>query len=171
MKEATTLKVPRELEEAIRLREDGQLEAANRRLVALATQYPDDARVNYHCAWSFDALGREAEAVLYYERALIADAPRLAEDERQGAMLGLGSTYRTLGQYKRARDVLAKGVQKFPNHRALQVFYAMTLYNLKEHAQAMEILLRQLAETSNDDTVNHYKRAIAFYADKLDTTW
>lgn len=47
----------------------------------------------------------------------------------------------------------------------------MTLYNLKEHQEAMEILLQCLLKTSVDEDIQSYKKAIEFYSDKLDETW
>jgi len=44
----------------------------------------------------------------------------------------------------------------------------MTLYNLNEHSEAMKILLENLAETSSDENIKSYKKAISFYSDKLD---
>jgi hypothetical protein len=51
------------------------------------------------------------------------------------------------------------------------VFLAMALHNTGAHAQAFERLLRALAETSADASIQRYKRAILFYSDKLDQTW
>ena len=59
----------------------------------------------------------------------------------------------------------------FPNNEALQVFYAMTLYNLNEHSSAMELLLKCITKTSSNSDIQKYKRAIEFYSDKLDETW
>ena len=60
----------------------------------------------------------------------------------------------------------AKGQDK-----AMEVFYAMTLYNLKEHSKAMEILLNIIVQTSLDEGIKKYKKAIEFYSDKLDEVW
>jgi hypothetical protein len=35
----------------------------------------------------------------------------------------------------------------------------------------MEILLKKIAEVSNDPGIQQYKKAIHFYSDKLDQTW
>ena len=59
----------------------------------------------------------------------------------------------------------------FPNIRAIQTFYAMTLYNLGEHRMAIELLLRCLIETTNNEELLKYKKAIIFYSDKLDMIW
>ncbi len=47
----------------------------------------------------------------------------------------------------------------------------MTLYNLHEHAKAMELLLNNIADCTTDSNIKSYDKAIRFYADKLDTVW
>lgn len=44
----------------------------------------------------------------------------------------------------------------------------MTLYNLEEHHQAMEMMLKNLVETTDDEDIGKFSKAIAFYANKLD---
>lgn len=92
-------------------------------------------------------------------------------NELEGALLGLGSTYRTLGEYEKSKDVFVKGLKLFPNNKALKTFYSMTLYNLNEHSKAIALLLKCLIETSKDDDILSYKEAIEFYSDKLDEVW
>ncbi|WP_432409209.1 hypothetical protein [Wukongibacter sp. M2B1] len=41
------------LKKAIELREHGEVREANSILVELAKNFPDNAEVNYQCAWSF----------------------------------------------------------------------------------------------------------------------
>jgi hypothetical protein len=60
---------------------------------------------------------------------------------------------------------------QFPGSRQFEVFLALTLYNLGEYASSMELLIKNLAETSEDDSIQRYRRALLFYADKLDQTW
>lgn len=43
--------------------------------------------------------------------------------------------------------------------------------NLKEYAVAMRLLLEEIAENSSNSGVQSYRKAIAFYADKLDQRW
>ncbi|MDQ0982774.1 tetratricopeptide (TPR) repeat protein [Streptomyces sp. V2I9] len=156
------------LEETDRLREAGRPEEARERLLALTAAYPDDAEVAYRTAWVHDVLGLESEAVPYYERAL--GNPGLAAEDRQGALLGLGSTYRTLGRYGQAVETLRRGVEEFPDHGALRTFLAMALYNTDEHHEAMRLLLELTAATSQDPSVQRYRRAIEHYAKDLDET-
>ncbi len=158
--------------EAIRLREDGRarqdeatLERARTVLLELGAEYPKDAEITYQTAIAHDNLGLEREAIGFYVRAL---AQGLTGTDRERALLGLGSTYRGLGEYSLAVETLRQGVSEFPQNRALQVFLAMALYNTQRHTEAMELLLTNLIETTTDEKLIYYKRPIAYYAAHLD---
>ncbi|MEB1808573.1 MAG: tetratricopeptide repeat protein [Bacillaceae bacterium] len=157
-----------QLNNAIELRKEGQLKASNQLLLQLVTEHPENADVNYQCAWSYDVLGGEADAVPFYEKAIELG---LSKDALEGALLGLGSTYRTLGEYENSKRVFQRAINEFPTNHALKVFYAMTLYNTSDHKLAMELLLKSLLETTADENILNYKKAIHFYSDKLDETW
>jgi tetratricopeptide (TPR) repeat protein len=157
-----------QLAEIARLRGEGKAQEALPLLLKLVATHPDDPSVNYLCASVHDRLGLEREAVPYYETAL---ANGLAEEDRSGAFLGLGSTLRSLGEYERAIEVFRTGIGEFPDGRHLRVFLAMALYNVGQYGEAMGLLLRELGETSSDPEIAGYRRAILFYADRLDETW
>lgn len=160
--------VEMQLKKAIDLRQRGHHEESSELLIKLVEEFPDHASINYQCAWSFDVLGEESKAVPFYEKAIKLG---LSSNELEGALLGLGSTYRTLGDYEKSKSIFLKGIESFPTNRAIQTFYAMTLYNLNEHSQAMEWLLTCLIDTTTDDEILRYKKAIEFYSDKLDEIW
>jgi tetratricopeptide (TPR) repeat protein len=156
------------MKQALQLRKDGHLKESNLRLLSLLKVSPDDPQLNYQVAWSFDVLGLESEAVPFYEKSI---ALGLEGEDLEGALLGLGSTFRTLGKYEESEEILKNGIKLFPENHAIKTFYAMTLYNLNRHLEAMELLLKGLAMTSNDKNIQQYRRAIEFYADKLDEVW
>jgi tetratricopeptide (TPR) repeat protein len=158
----------RKIEEAIELRESGEYAASIERWKRLIEEEPDNGFLHYQCAWSHDTMGLESEAVPYYENSIQLG---LDDKDLQGAYLGLGSTYRTLGEYEKSKSVFKKGIGRFPENNALTVFYSMTLYNLNEHSQAMELLLTCIGESSQDSTIEAYKKAITFYAGQLDAVW
>ncbi|OEH93770.1 tetratricopeptide repeat protein [Bacillus solimangrovi] len=158
----------RELEEAIQLRSEGKHKQANEMLIKLTRNYPENAVIHYQCAWSFDVMGLESEAVPYYEKSI---ALGLEGEDLEGALLGLGSTYRTLGEFEKSKATFLTGIERFPTNYAMKVFYSMTLYNLNDHDSSMEILLKCVAETSSDPTIKSYKKAIEFYSDQLDKQW
>jgi tetratricopeptide (TPR) repeat protein len=153
---------------AIRLREAGKHEEARQMLLDLLKSHPDDPQANYQCAWVHDTLGLEREAVPFYEKAI---AQGLSEEELPGAMLGLGSTYRCLGEYQKSAELLRRAAQMYPGRGEFQLFLAMALYNLGDCRQALELLLKSAAETSQDPGIKRYRRAILFYAEHLDETW
>ncbi|MGW1427958.1 tetratricopeptide repeat protein [Streptomyces sp. NPDC002431] len=153
---------------AVALRTEGHREEARQRLLALCSAFPDDATIAYQTAWAHDVLGLEAEAVPFYERALAV--PGLTEEDRRGALLGLGSTYRVLGQYEKAVGTLREGAEEFPGDGALRTFLAMALFNTGEHHEAMRLLLELLASGSTDPSVREYHEAITYYAQDLRAT-
>jgi|SRR5450631_1725086 len=156
------------LQEAIELRSTGRAEEARTILLDLVAAYPDDAEINYQAAWVHDTLGREREAAPFYVRAI---EQGLSGKDLEGAFLGLGSTYRTIGAYQASEETFRRAMATFPHNRAFQVFLAMTLYNLHRYQEAMELLLTNLAETTSDEAILQYQRAILFYAPHLDQTW
>ncbi|MBB6638395.1 tetratricopeptide repeat protein [Cohnella thailandensis] len=157
-----------DLEQAIFLRQAGEHDQARALLLDLIERDSANPAVWYQCAWVHDVMEREREAVLFYRKALELG---IAGEDREGAYLGLGSTYRTLGMYADAGAVLEQAMREYPENREFLVFYAMVLHNRKEHDKAMEIVLRQLAETSGDKGIQSYKQAILFYSDKLVEIW
>ncbi len=156
------------MQRALLLRQEGDVKKSNQLLVELADFHPHDAYIQYQTAWSFDILGEEANAVPHYEQAIKLG---LDEENLQGAIIGLGSTYRTLGRYEESRELLKNGLSHFPQNGAMKVFYAMTLYNLQDHSQAMNVLLKTIADQTVDKEIQSYKKAIEFYAEHLDDVW
>ncbi len=156
------------LAEAVRLREQGHPEQARERLLSLTAAFPEAADVAYQTAWVHDVLGLEAEAVPYYERCLQGDG--LTDEDRRGALLGLGSTYRVLGRFGQAVETLRRGVSEFPDDGALRTFLSMALFNTGEHHEAMQLLLRLVATTSDSPRVRRYRPAIEHYAADLTRT-
>jgi len=157
-----------QLSTAIQLREAQKHQEARDLLLALYAEFPNDPQVNYQCAWIHDSLGLEREAIPFYEKAV---QEGLSDEDLQGALLGMGSTYRCIGEYQKAKVTFERALEHFPNNYEYKVFLAMTYYNLGEHTEAMELLLNSLADTSRDEGIIRYQRAIRFYSDKLNETW
>src|SRR5215207_2607084 len=156
------------LTSAVQLRESGKHEEAREFLRELYSEFPNDSQVNLQYAWIHDLLGLEHDAIPFYESAIKFG---LSGDDLQSALLGMGSTYRCIGEYQKAKETFLRALELFPQRNEFKVFLAMTCYNLKEHSKAMELLLTSLVETSKDEGILSYDRAIRFYSDKLDETW
>ncbi|WP_257009888.1 tetratricopeptide repeat protein [Evansella halocellulosilytica] len=156
------------LHKARRLIEENKNEEAKQLLLDLTKEYPNDKQVHFHCAEVHDGLGLEREAITHYEKAL---ALGILGEERERAFIQLGSSLRCIGQYDEAMNILKAGLKEFPENRALHVFLAMTFYNVNDHKLAVETLLSELIETSSDQWINKYSRALTFYSENLDKTW
>ena len=155
-------------EQVISLRRAGKHEEACALAVSLAAQFPGDAELQYQAACVHDFLGREAQAVPFY---LAAMSGELSVEHLRSAHLGLGSTYRALGQYAEAEHTLREGLARFPDAAELKVFLAMALHNLGQSKHAVELLLTVLAQSSSDAHIQGYREAILFYAQDIERSW
>lgn len=156
------------LVEADKLRAKDRHEEARNLLVQLAAEFPTNPVVQYRTACVYDFLGMEREAIPYYHAAIEHDLP---DADLRAAYLGLGSTYRTLGLYDESKKILLEGLSHFPDANEMKVFLAMTLYNLGENHEALSSLLKVIMDTTADEQVINYERAVRFYADDLNKKW
>ncbi len=147
---------------ADKLRAKNHHEEARQLLVQLASEFPTNPVVQYKTACVYDFLGRERDAIPYYHAAIENDLP---DTDLRGAYLGLGSTYRTLGQYAESKKILQEGLSRFPDANE------MTLYNLGENHEAVSSLLQVITDTTSDEKIESYERAIRFYAEDLNKKW
>ncbi len=154
--------------DADKLRAKDRHEEARQLLVQLASEFPTNPVVQYKTACVHDFLGLEREAIPYYHAAIENDLPRT---DLRGAYLGLGSTYRTLGQYAESKKILLEGLSNFPDANEMKIFLAMTLYNLGENHEAVSSLLKIIVDAASDEGIKNYERAIRFYADDLNKKW
>ena len=145
-------------------RHGGQVEQILGQLKALDARFPNIGEINYQLAWTCDVLGHEAEALPYYEKAVALGLP---ENELSGALLGLGSTLRNLGQLERSAEVLRSGRAQFPDNREFDAFLALTLHDLGRHAEALKLVLEALYDTTEDPGLTAYQRALRHYAREL----
>jgi tetratricopeptide (TPR) repeat protein len=150
-----------QFDEAHTLVQMGDLEGARQVLVKLCYDHPTDALLNYRCASIHDNLGMEADARPYYERAIRLG---LQGENLEGAFLGLGSTYRCIGEYAKSIEVLIEGSRQFPHNLAMKVFEAMALHESGKHNLATALLLHCLVEKPGDESIARYSKAIQYYS-------
>jgi predicted Zn-dependent protease len=152
------------LAHAIALRESGRAEEARPLLIALAQEHPDDADVQYQAAWVHDFLGLEDEAVPYYERAL---ALGISEPDREGLVLGLGSTYRNVGRLADSVALLEDGVRHYPHNAAMRCFLALSQLDHGNPREALALALDVVLAGTDEPSVEQYRRALSWYRDDL----
>ena len=139
----------------------GDLAGARPILIRLCKDNPENASLQYRAACVHDGLGLEKEALPFYEAAFHLG---LQGEELEGAYVGLGSTYRVLGQFAKSIAVLLEGSKKFPNSQCMKIFEAMTLHESGRHNLAVAMLLHCVADKPGDPSVALYRRAIQQYA-------
>jgi hypothetical protein len=110
-------------------------------------------------AFAYDREGHEAEAIPHYEQAIAAG---LDDEELQKAMLGLGSSLRNVDRVDESVSVLEDAVRRFPDHQALPVFLAFSLWSAGRRNEALALLARRLGDGSG------YERAIGEYAEDIE---
>lgn len=156
------------VKEVKQLMKKQQYEKAQHLLLPLLESQETSGDIFYLLASTYDALGDEGSAVTYYEQALEKD---LDDGERKKTLLQLGSTYRALGEYKKARLTLEQGRNQYPDEPVFDVFYAMVMYNLYDYEEAVKLLLQTLVQTSKDSGIVSYAKALNFYSEHLNETW
>lgn len=109
-------------------------------------------------AFELDSGGDELGAVVEYERALEAGVP---DELMEKTLLGYGSTLRNVGRNDDSVRVLEDAVARFPEHQALPVFLAFSLWTAGRRGEALAVLARRLGEGSG------YERSIGAYADDI----
>ncbi len=153
-----------ELDAIVGARAYGQSEEILPRLRKLDAKHPNVAEINYQLAWSCDVLDRAADALPYYEKAVALGLP---PNELSGALIGLGSTLRALGQLERSAEVLRSGQVQFPDNPEFAIFLSLTLHQQGKAADALRLALDTLCETTDDPGLTAYQRAIRHAAAKL----
>ena len=115
-------------------------------------------------AFEADSAGREDDAPTHYRRAFELGVP---DEELAPALLGFGSTLRNVGDLQESVRVLSEAVERFPEHRALRVFLAYSLWSAGRQADGMRSLVNALYVGDPAPELERYRRAITGYADDL----
>lgn len=155
------------LQTAIGLRKRGEHRQSRQALRLLLDEPGVRAQAFLNIAWSYDNEGKEREAEQAYRAALEAG---LGGEDKFEAQFGLASTLRCLGEYLPAKALFEEILINWPQANEVRPFYALCLYNLGEHGQAMAILLDEIAQHPSS-RVEPYKEVLRFYARHPDKQW
>lgn len=145
-------------------RHGGQVASVLDQLKALDRNYPHVGEINYQIAWTLDSLGRENEALPYYERAVSLGLP---PNELSGALIGLGSTLRNVGELDRAAQTLESGRRQFPDQPEFDAFLALVRHDQGRHTEALALALTTLIDTTEDPGLTAYQRSLRHYVGAL----
>jgi len=155
-----------ELDAIVGARAYGQFEEILPRLQKLDARHPHVAEIAYQLAWTCETLGRPADAVPHYEKAVALGLP---PNELSGAYVGLGASLRAAGRAARAVEVLRDAKLQFPENREFDAFLALALHDTGAHAEALALALELVCDTSEDPGLTAYQRALRHAAATLRT--
>lgn len=122
----------------------------------------DGAVECFENACAHDRAGREEEAIPCYEEAL---ALGLADPQRPRAFVGLGSSLRNVRRHAEAVEVLARGLDEYPDHAGLRLFHALALRSAGREREAFRALGAIVLDEAD---LQGYDRAASFYLEHLD---
>ena len=109
-------------------------------------------------ALSLDAASREKQAIPLYRLAI---ARGLANEDLHTALIGLGSSLRTVGNTPAAITTLRKARRLFPRDIVVIMFLALAHYD----AGQCDLVIRQLADAllneSTQPRLTRYRRVLA----------
>ena len=131
---------------------------------ARAAAAPDDVAAQIAAAYACDRVGREDEAIRYYERAFALGVP---EEQRKGFLVGFGSTLRNVGRADEAVAVLADAVAAYPDYPALQPFLALALFSAGHPRAALAAMLGVALDVARPGAFDGYERALTEYHQEL----
>lgn len=130
----------------------------------LATEYPTEARLQYELAAARDGQGMEREAIAAYRKAIQLG---LEGGALAGAMLGLGSALRNVGEYEDAVAALTSACNHFPDFAPLRAFLALALYSAGRADEATVMLLKFMASAGSGLDLQGYETIIHDYASQM----
>lgn len=137
-------------------------------LRAEAESRPNDAKAWFELAGAFDFLGREAEALPHYEKAMALGIDLLPVEDRPRLFVQLGSTLRNLKKYDQSKKVLQEGIDKFPGIAVLKTFLGLTEYSDGNYRKAAKLFLQGSLHGAEDRSLQDYGRALKNYSDQID---
>ncbi|REF31101.1 tetratricopeptide repeat protein [Calidifontibacter indicus] len=130
----------------------------------LRDRFPDDARVLYEYAGTFDSAGEEEQAVAAYDEALAAG---LREPFHRRALIQKASTLRHLGRLEESQEILDDLAAAWPDNDAIALFRALTMHDRHLDAAALGDVLRRLVLRSTDPEVDRYRRSLTAFTDEV----
>ena len=154
-----------ELPKLAELNANGDHEAAYVLAIELAACYPDNRQAVIAAAYACDRLGKEEEALKYYETAWLSGIP---DYERFEFMIGFASTLRNIGREQDAVGMLKTASSEFPKSTAIMAFLALALFSAGDPKQAFATMLKAALSAAREDGFEGFERALREYQAKFE---
>jgi tetratricopeptide (TPR) repeat protein len=136
-----------------------------------AESQPDDAAAWFRYGSGLDRSGKEAEAIVAYQRTFDLGVEHLDVADQPRIYVQAGSTLRNLERYDEARALLESGRDRFPNIRVLAVFLALVEVSAGRDRRAIDLLFEVILGDATDDSLTWFPRSLASYASEIRSDW
>jgi tetratricopeptide (TPR) repeat protein len=156
-----------EADRLIHTEEPASVERGLEYLRARAEADPDDAERWFIYGGGLDFSDRAEEAIVAYGRVFDIGIEALAREDQPRIYVQAGSTLRNLGRLPEARRLLEEGRRRFPEFRAISAFPRPGRGQRGRGSKAIDLLLSTLVADDSDDSINHYRRALTWYASEI----
>jgi len=153
-----------ELDAIVGARHGGAGEVLVKRLQDLDARHPNVPEICHQVAWSLEVLGRAAESLPWYEKAIMLG---LSPNEHSTAVLGQVGCLRALGRPQEAAAILQGLRTQFPENREYDAFLALCQWDLGQKAEAVRTLMDVLVETTEDFGIRAAQRNLRHQASRL----
>ena len=147
----------REISNGASLLDRGMKSEAVACFAELRKRRPKSARVHLQSAFTLDRLGREAEAVPLYERALSLG---LSGADARDAHVCLASSLRNVGRPQQGFDLLGSVKSRFEGDVVFELFFALLATELGRADEAIRVLARSLLRESPAEDLGRYRNVL-----------
>lgn len=158
-----------EAENLLRSEDSNSINEALSLLKQETDQRPNDAKAWFELAGAYDFLGREVEALPFYQRAIDIGFDKLPPEDQPRLFVQMGSTLRNLKKYEDSKKLLLDGIQNFPHVSALKTFLGLSEYSDGAYRKAAKNFLQASLYEPNDHSLKDYQRALMNYSEQIDT--
>ena len=145
-------------------RHGGQTSTLIRQLEALDQAHPHVAEILHQLAWTHASLGHDHDARTAYERAIALGLP---PNEQSGALIGLATCLRSLGEIEAAGRTLESGRTQYPEQPEFEAYLALVRHDQGRHTEALQLALTALIENSDDPGITAHQRDLRHFLNLL----
>jgi tetratricopeptide (TPR) repeat protein len=140
-----------------RLREEIRAAVGLRGLAQLRRRYPRAADVWLESALALDRLGREEQAIPFYERAIRLG---LSGYPLRDALICLGSSLRTVGRVQEAVRRFQQARRRFPGDLVVELFLALGYHDTRNATGALRLTALACLRESGDRNLAPFRSVL-----------
>lgn len=143
------------IDAGLRLKQQGNHQAAIEHFRQLHATYPDHARILFELADSWRAFGVPEQALpLYRQLTALPEGQGLPPRDLPRLYTQMGAALQLLGESAEALTVIDEGLRRYPSYRPLRAYRMFALRDAGLHQQAMveslELMVESLAPSKWD---------------------